>query len=113
MSYVTGPGLNVKRVDKSQKRWIELNQNHNNLVNQDYAEKLNAKRLRNRDVIVHMLFDEVALRRVYTNNQFAETFERYANLGANRTINERISVLERLKATSSFSAMLMTIVYPN
>ncbi len=113
LRYVTRPGLNIKRVDKIQGRWIELDQNHNHLVNQDYAATLDAKRLRNRDVIVQMLFDEVALRRVYTDNQFAVTFERYVNLGANRTINERISVLERLKVISSFSAILMTIVCPN
>lgn len=88
-----GAALPTKHVDKSQGRWIELDPNHDRLVNQDYAAKLDAERLRKRDVIVQMLFDEAAQGRVYTANQFAETFEGHAGLGANRTINERISVL--------------------
>jgi hypothetical protein len=39
-----------------------------------------------------MIFDEAAQGRVYTSNQFAESFEGQAGLGANRTINERIAV---------------------
>ena len=41
---------------------------------------------------MQIIFDEAAQGRVYTSNQFAETFEGRAGLGANRTINERISV---------------------
>jgi len=61
-----GAGLPTKHVDKSQGRWIELDPNHDRLVNQDYAAKLDAERLRKRDVIVQMLYDEAALGRVYT-----------------------------------------------
>jgi hypothetical protein len=39
-----------------------------------------------------MIFDEASQGRVYTSNQFAESFEGQAGLGANRTINERIAV---------------------
>ena len=87
-----GPSLAAKRVDKSQGRWIELDPNHDRLIGQDYAAKLDAERLRKRDVIVQMLYDEAAQGRVYTANQFAEAFEGHAGLGANRTINERIAV---------------------
>jgi len=87
-----GPGLSAKRVDKSQGRWIELDPYSDRIVNQDYGAKLDAERQRKRDVIVQMLFDEATQGRVYTANQFAEAFEGHAGLGANRTINERISV---------------------
>ena len=87
-----GPGLPAKRVDKSQGRWIELDPHSDRLVNQDYGAKLDAERQRKRDVIVQMIFDEASQGRVYTSNQFAESFEGQAGLGANRTINERIAV---------------------
>ncbi len=87
-----GPGLPAKRVDKSQGRWIELDANSDRIVNQDYGAKLDAERQRKRDVIVQMIFDEAEQGRVYTANQFAESFEGQAGLGANRTINERLAV---------------------
>lgn len=87
-----GPGLPAKCVDKSQGKWIELDAHSDRLVNQDYGAKLDAERQRKRDVIVQMIFDEAAQGRVYTSNQFAESFEGQAGLGANRTINERIAV---------------------
>lgn len=87
-----GPGLSAKRVDKNQGRWIELDPHSDRIVNQDYGAKLDAERQRKRDVIVQMIFDEAAQGRVYTANQFAESFEGQAGLGANRTINERIAV---------------------
>jgi hypothetical protein len=59
---------------------------------QNYGAKLDAERQRKRDVIVQMIFDEASQGRVYTSNQFAESFEGQAGLGANRTINERIAV---------------------
>lgn len=87
-----GPGLPAKCVDKSQGKWIELDAHSDRLVNQDYGAKLDAERQRKRDVIVQMIFDEAAQGRVYTANQFAESFEGQAGLGANRTINERLAV---------------------
>ncbi len=88
-----GPALATKLVDKSQGCWTELDSHSDRLVNQDYAAKLDAERLRKRDVIVQMLFDEAGQGRVYTTNQFAEKFEGTAGLGGNRTINDRLSVL--------------------
>ena len=87
-----GPGITPKIVDKSQGEWRELDLRPDRIVNQDYGAKLDAERERKRELIVQIIFDEAAQGRVYTSNQFAETFEGRAGLGANRTINERISV---------------------
>ncbi|WP_339751861.1 AAA family ATPase [uncultured Marinobacter sp.] len=88
-----GPGLPPKRVDKSGGRWVELDQHSERLVNQDHGARLDAERRRKRDVILQLIFDEAADGRIYTANQFAESFEGKAGLGANRTINERLAVL--------------------
>ena len=88
-----GPGIATKRVDKSGGRWVELDPHSERLVNQDHGERLDAERRRKRDVILQMIFDEASESRVYTANQFAESFEGKAGLGANRTINERLAVL--------------------
>ena len=88
-----GPGIATKRVDKSGGRWVELDPHNERLVNQDHGERLDAERRRKRDVILQLIFDEAAESRVYTANQFAESFEGKAGLGANRTINERLAVL--------------------
>ncbi|MES9843211.1 MAG: AAA family ATPase [Candidatus Sedimenticola sp. 6PFRAG5] len=88
-----GPGLPPKRVDKSGGCWVELDQHSERLVNQDHGARLDAERRRKRDVILQLIFDEAADGRIYTANQFAESFEGKAGLGANRTINERLAVL--------------------
>jgi hypothetical protein len=88
-----GPGLSPKRVDKTDGRWVELDQHSERLVNQDRGARLDAERRRKRDVIQQLIFDEAAEGRIYTANQFAEAFEGTAGLGANRTINERLMVL--------------------
>jgi hypothetical protein len=63
------------------------------LVMQTHGQQLDAERLRKREVIVQILFEEAAQGRCYTPSQFAEAFEGTAGLGANRTITERLSVL--------------------
>ena len=87
-----GPGIPQKHIDKIKGEWREVDSNQR-LVLQDYSERLDAERRRKRDVILQILFDEAQLGRCYTSNQFAESFESKAGLGANRTINERLSVL--------------------
>ncbi|MBW9255663.1 AAA family ATPase, partial [Acidithiobacillus ferriphilus] len=85
-----GPGLPVKAVDKIDGEWREVNSSER-LIRKDYGERLDAERRRKRDVILQILFDEAAEGRCYTTNQFAEAFEGKAGLGANRTINDRLS----------------------
>jgi hypothetical protein len=87
-----GPGIPTKTLDKKSGRWIELDPESERLVNQHHGEKLDAERLRKRNVIIQILYDEAQKGKFYTANQFAETFEGKQGLGGNRTINERISV---------------------
>lgn len=87
-----GAGIPQKHVDKIKGEWREVDPNVR-LVMQDWGEKLDAERRRKHDVILQVLFDEAAQGHCYTANQFSESFEGKAGLGANRTINERLSVL--------------------
>jgi putative DNA primase/helicase len=88
-----GPALAAKIVDKHDGRWVEIDQTSERLVRRDYGEKLDAERLRKRDVILQVLFEEARVGNVYTAVQFAEAFENRAGLGGRTTINERIRVL--------------------
>ena len=88
-----GPALEAKFVDKEDGQWIEIDPSSERLVRQDYGEKLDAERIRKRDAILQLLFDEAVNGRVYTATQFSERFENRAGLGGRSTISERISVL--------------------
>ncbi len=88
-----GPALEAKFVDKEDGQWIEIDPTSERLVRQDYGEKLDAERVRKRDAILQLLFDEAVNGRVYTATQFSERFENRAGLGGRSTISERISVL--------------------
>ncbi len=90
-----GASIPFKHVDKSKGEWREVNPTVRSVMH-DWGEKLDAERRRKHDVIVQMLFDEAAQGKCYTSNQFAEAFEGQGGLGANRTINERLSVLATL-----------------
>lgn len=87
-----GPSIDTKHVDKIKGEWCEVLANQR-LVLQEHGEKLDAERRRKHDAILQILFDEAAHGRCYTANQFAESFESKAGLGANRTVYERLSVL--------------------
>ena len=88
-----GPALAAKIVDKEKGQWIEIDPSSERLVRQEYGEKLDAERVRKRDVILQVLFEQALEERVYTASQFAEAFENRAGLGGKATIYERISVL--------------------
>jgi putative DNA primase/helicase len=87
-----GPALAAKIVDKHEGQWVEIDPSSERLVRQEYGERLDAERLRKRDVILNTLFEEARLGNVYTSIQFAEAFEGKAGLGGRSTIAERISV---------------------
>lgn len=87
-----GAAIPQKHVDKIHGEWREVDPAIR-LVMQEWGEKLDAERRRKHDVILQILFDEAAQGRCYTPSQFAESFESKSGLGANRTINERLSVL--------------------
>ena len=76
-----GPGLEPMRLDKVGGRWVELDRNGERLVRKDIGRKLDAERVRKRDVILQLLYDEALAGRLYTAAQFAEAFENKAGLG--------------------------------
>jgi hypothetical protein len=88
-----GPAIAPKLVDKVAGRWVELDRRDERLIRKSLGDKLDAERIRKRDVILQILFAEARQGRVYTNRQFAEAFENKAGLGGNATIRERLSVL--------------------
>ncbi len=87
-----GPAIATKHVDKIHGAWREVLPDQR-LIQPEYGQRLNAERLRKKDVILGLLFDEASQGRCYTSNQFAETFEGQGGLGADRTIRDRLSVL--------------------
>jgi hypothetical protein len=87
-----GPAIATKHVDKIHGAWREVLPDQR-LIQPEYGHRLNAERLRKKDVILGLLFDEAREGHCYTGNQFAETFEGQGGLGADRTIRDRLSVL--------------------
>ena len=65
-----GPALAAKIVDKQDGEWVEIHPSSERLVRRQYGDKLDAERLRKRDVILQMLFEEAKAGKVYTANQF-------------------------------------------
>ena len=49
--------------------------------------------IRKTDTIIRLIFEEAKYSRIYTANQFAESFENKEGLGSARTIRDRISAL--------------------
>ena len=87
-----GEAMPFKVVDKAGGQWVEIDPTQQRLVRQDYGAKLDAERRRKNNVILQLIYDEAKLGRVYTPDQFAERFEGVGDLGAKRTIGERISI---------------------
>ena len=88
-----GPALDAMLIDKRRGMWVELDPRGERIVRQDVGRKLDAERLRKHDVILSILLDEAAERRLYSTMQFAEAFENKVGLGSKHTIRERLSVL--------------------
>src|SRR5690606_26004065 len=88
-----GPALPAKLVDKVNGQWVEINPMNERLVRPEAAARRNAALVRKHDVILAILFDQAAVGRLYTINQFAEAFGKRAGLGSKDTIRERINVL--------------------
>ncbi|MEH0072905.1 hypothetical protein V6L77_26085 [Pannonibacter sp. Pt2-lr] len=97
-----GPALPGKLIDKVKGEWVELNPLNERLVRKEVGAKLDAERLRKRDVILSILHEEAVGGRLYTTIQFGEAFENRAGLGSKYTIRDRIGVL----ATKGFVKFL-------
>ncbi|PWG15790.1 AAA family ATPase [Salibaculum griseiflavum] len=87
-----GPALEPKLIDKRGGEWVELNPMNERLVRAEAGTKFDAERVRKQDVILGLLLDEAAKGRLYTINQFAESFENKAGLGGKDAIRNRIGV---------------------
>lgn len=88
-----GPALPSKLIDKLAGQWVEINPMNKRLVRADTGAKHDAERARKHDVILGILLDEAADKRVYTSTQFGATFENLHGLGSQFTIRERLAVL--------------------
>jgi hypothetical protein len=97
-----GPALPAKLIDKVDGSWVELNPMNERLVRKHIDARLDAERLRKRDVILGILLDEAAEGRLYVSKQFAEKFENTGGLGSKHTIQDRLAVL----ATKGFVKFL-------
>jgi hypothetical protein len=53
-----GPAIEPKVVDKVNGRWIEIDRSGERLIRKSLGEKLDAERIRKRDVILQILFEE-------------------------------------------------------
>lgn len=88
-----GPPVSTMYIDKIGDRWHEVDKNNVRLIRDQYGRKLDAERHRKHDAILEILHEEAAQGRLYTMNQFAETFEGRAGLGSKSTVRERTGVL--------------------
>lgn len=88
-----GPAIAPMLVDKIDGRWVRIDPKGERLVRKSFGEKLDAERIRKRDVILQLIYAEALRGRLYTALQFAESFENKAGLGGKDTIRDRISVL--------------------
>ena len=93
-----GPALAAKLIDKENGAWVETNPMNERLVRAEVGARFDAERVRKQDVILGVLLDEAAKGRLYTINQFAESFENEAGLGGKDAIRSRIGV----QATKGF-----------
>ncbi len=88
-----GPSPKAKRVIKEKEQWCEAPPNGVRIAGEEMGRKHDAERIRKREVIVNLIYQEAMQGRVYTSNQFAQAFENQAGLGASSTIRDRINVL--------------------
>jgi hypothetical protein len=93
-----GPALAPKLIDKVKGEWVEINPMNERLVRQEVGARFDAERVRKQDIILGILLDEAAKGRLYTINQFAESFENKAGLGGKDAVRGRIGV----QATKGF-----------
>ena len=87
-----GKSIDTKILDKRTGEWMEIDHTHQRIVNQNHGQKLDAERIRKREVIVQLIYDCALQGNVYTVTQFAEAFENKAGLGGKATIIDRIGV---------------------
>ncbi len=88
-----GPSIRTQHIVKEKGEWQETAASSLRLAGNDVGKRHDAERIRKRDVILNLIYQEALQGRVYTSNQFAEAFENQSGLGAKSTIRERVNVL--------------------
>ncbi len=107
-----GPALPAMIIDKVQGAWVQIDARYERLVRQETGAKHDAERLRKRDVILGILFEEAVEGRLYTSTQFGDAFENKAGLGSKYTIRDRLAVLST-KGQVKFRRDATEFDYPN
>ena len=88
-----GKELNPKYIDKVDGQWRELDPNSKRLVKDKHARQLEAESNRKKNAILQLIYDEARAGRLYTINQFSETFEYKSGLGGVENIRKRLDAL--------------------
>lgn len=88
-----GPEIPAKTILRRANGWVEADIDLATLMRQQEELQAQAENIRKTDTIIRLIFDEAKHSRIYTANQFAESFENKEGLGSARTIRDRISAL--------------------
>jgi putative DNA primase/helicase len=88
-----GPEIPQKIIHRTSTGWHELDHQSERLVMRQHGNRLDAERLRKKEALVRLIFQEALQGHVYTANQFAERFENKSGLGSSRSIRDRLNVL--------------------
>ncbi|MBF0590380.1 MAG: AAA family ATPase, partial [Magnetococcales bacterium] len=88
-----GPAIDAVLIDKIRGEWREIDASGERITQKSMGDKFDAERRRKHDVILQLIHSEAQQGRLYTINQFAETFETKAGLGGKDSIRDRVSVL--------------------
>lgn len=88
-----GAEIPTKTIQRSSGGWHEVTDQSERLVMRQHGTRLDAERLRKKEVIVRLIYQAAQQGQVFTVNQFADTYENKAGLGSNRGIRDRLNVL--------------------
>lgn len=88
-----GAEIPAKTILRRAQGWVEADIDLATLMRQQEELQAQAENIRKTDTIIRLIFDEAKHSRIYTANQFAESFENKEGMGSARTIRDRISAL--------------------
>jgi putative DNA primase/helicase len=88
-----GAEIPAKTILRRAQGWVEADIDLATLMRQQEELQVQAENIRKTDTIIRLIFDEAKHSRIYTANQFAESFENKEGMGSARTIRDRISAL--------------------
>lgn len=88
-----GAEIPIKTVQRTSGGWQEVTDQSERLVMRQHGTRLDAERLRKKEIIIRLVYQAAKNGHVFTVNQFAETYENKSGLGSNRSIRDRLNVL--------------------